>query len=56
MALDTSEFFFENQMEETSVKLADTRWGRRYVHGILTTSQHHLKIEGKQLESISWII
>jgi hypothetical protein len=25
MALNTSEFFFENQMEETGVEFADTR-------------------------------
>lgn len=45
MALDSTEFFFEHQVEETCVEFTYTSGRRRYVHGVLTTSEHHLHNE-----------
>ncbi len=42
MALDATKFLFEYQMEETGIELADTSGRRCDVHGVLTTSEHHL--------------
>lgn len=43
MTLYSAEFFFEYQMEESSVKFSHSSWRGCYIHSLLTTSKHHLK-------------
>lgn len=50
MALDAAKFFFKYQMEETSIEFTDTRRSRCHVHGVLTTSQHHLAFQIERLK------
>lgn len=42
MTFDSPELFFEHQMEEPRVELADTCRSCRHVHSILATTQYHL--------------
>lgn len=43
MALDAGELFFENQMVEAGIELANLGRGGGYLPGLLTTSKHHLE-------------
>lgn len=42
VTLDAAELLLKDQVEETSVELADARRRRRHVHRLLATTDHHL--------------
>lgn len=48
VALDSSKLLFKSQMEESGFKLSNPGGGCGYVHGFLTTLQHHMVIDDRE--------
>ena len=47
MSLDPAEFFLENRAEEPGIKLANLGRGHSDVHGFLSTTKHHVIVDGR---------